>query len=116
MKVIDIVKYVSGKIYNCPDENYDVQYAFTSDLMSDVLLNLTEYADNCLLISGLNNAQLIRTAEVLDLSVILLVRGKKPDEKLLNLAKEQGICLIGTNMSAYRASGILYTKGLKPIF
>ncbi|HQQ19585.1 MAG TPA: hypothetical protein PK520_05810, partial [Exilispira sp.] len=62
------------------------------------------------------NPQVIRTAEVLDLKAILLVRGKKPSEELINLAKENNIILLSTEFGMYKACGELYKHNLKPLF
>lgn len=116
MKIKEVIHITQATIYNCPNFEFEVHYGFCSDLMSDVLLNMNEYGDMALLISGLVNTQLIRTAEVLDLKAILLVRGKKPSIELINLAKENDIILLGTNMSAYKACGELYKNNLNALF
>ncbi len=86
--------------------------AYASDLMSDVLASI--YLDeNAVLVSGLNNTQLIRTAEMLDLCVIVLVRGKKPHPEVVQMAKENGMALLTTNLNMYNSCGILYAGGVK---
>ncbi|WP_430885488.1 DRTGG domain-containing protein [Fusibacter sp. JL216-2] len=90
----------------------DVKAAFGSDLMSDVLAYV---GDETVLLTGLTNHQVVRTAEMLDLKAIIFVRGKCPPEDVVTLAKEQGIVLIATSHTLYTASGILYCNGLQGI-
>lgn len=90
-----------------------VQAGFASDLMSDVL---TLMNDNLLLITGLANIQSVRTAEMADIGQILYVRNKIPTKDMVALAKEQGIVLITTSYSMFKASALLYQAGLQPVY
>lgn len=84
--------------------------AFASDLMSDVLAMVKE--EN-ILITGLCNTQVLRTAEMLDMNCVVLVRGKQPTEEFVTMAKEKGICLITTEKNMFRSCGMLYAEGLQ---
>lgn len=88
----------------------EVKFAFGSDLMSDVLAYTEE---DTVLLTGLCNNQVIRTAEMLDLKAIVFVRDKCPTEDVIELAKEDDILLVRTKHSMYSASGILYSHGLE---
>jgi predicted transcriptional regulator len=114
MKVKEIVKLIDGQII-CGEDRMDesVVYAFSSDLMSDVL---TIKVDNFILITGLANIQSIRTAEISDVQFILFVRGKKVTEEMISLAKDNGMAIIQTDYSLYKTSGILYGAGLMPVY
>lgn len=90
--------------------NEQIIYGYGSDCMSDVLAFVQ---NNVLLLTGLNHPQLIRTAELLDIKAIVIVRGKQPCEEVLTLAKESGIAIIKTHHSLFKACGILYSKGLR---
>lgn len=81
-----------------------------SDLLSDVLAFTKEKS---LLLTGLTNAQVIRTAEMSDLIGIVFVRGKKPDLGTIELAKIKKIPLLATKLPMYEACGRLYKSGLK---
>lgn len=114
VKISEIVKYtearlVSGALTN--DRN--IEKAFSSDLMSDVL---TLDEENILLITGLANLQLVRTAEMADIHVVLLARGKPASSEMIELAGENGLVILETPFSMYKASGILYSKGLKAVY
>lgn len=91
----------------------DYRFAFASDLMSDVL---TVDHENLVLITGLANLQVIRTAEMSDISCIILVRGKKATEEMIELATENNITLIESEFSMFKVSGLLYQAGLKPLY
>ncbi len=80
-----------------------------SDLMSDVLAFVK---DQTLLLTGLTNPHVIRTAEVLDVSAIVFVRGKVPSEDILAMADERAITLLTTEDTLYVACGKLYIAGL----
>jgi len=81
-----------------------------SDLLSDVLAFTKE---NSLLLTGLTNSQVIRTAEMSDLIAIVFVRGKKPDASTVELASLKKIPLLATPLPMYESCGRLYLKGLR---
>ena len=81
-----------------------------ADLMSDVLAFTKE---RTLLLTGLTNLQVIRTADISDLSAIVFVRGKIPQPELIAVASERKIPLLVTRYPMYEACGLLYQKGLK---
>lgn len=87
----------------------EISAACGCDLMSDVLAFAS---DHILLLTGLVNLQVIRTAEMLDIKGIVFVRGKVPTEDMKKLAEEKQICLLSTNQPLYIACGKLYSKGL----
>lgn len=114
MKLTEIIDLTHAKLVaGNTDENHDLQKAFSSDLMSDVL---TLDDDNMLLVTGLSNVQLIRTAEMADIDVVVLARNKKATDEMINLANENGLVLLETPFSIFRTSGILYENGLKPVY
>ncbi|MDD3839594.1 MAG: DRTGG domain-containing protein [Clostridia bacterium] len=87
-----------------------VNCACGADLMSDVLAFVK---DKLVLLTGLTNPQVIRTAEMVDVCVIAFVRGKMPDKETIKLAAENNICLLKTDLTLFEACGKLYKKGLK---
>lgn len=111
MTLKEITTIVDGEVIACDKYlDYEVTSAFGSDLMSDVLAYVE---DDTLLITGLINQQVIRTAEMLDLRAILFVRGKEPCREVVELAEEKEIVLITTKHTLFTVSGILYTQGLR---
>lgn len=93
--------------------SHEVQCAFASDLMSDVL---TLDCNEVILITGLCNLQTIRTAEMADVNCILFVRGKKVTHDMLQLATENNMILLETDHSMYHTAGELYCSGLVPVY
>lgn len=88
----------------------EITTACGSDLMSDVLAFTLEKS---LLLTGLTKPQVIRTAEMMDLSAVIFVRGKMPEQYAIQLAQEIQIPLLKTNYPLYAACGILYSKGVQ---
>lgn len=88
----------------------DIHTACGCDLMSDVLAFVK---DQSMLLTGLINSQVIRTAEMMDIMAICFVRGKNPPEDVVDLAKEKGITILSTDYPLYRACGMLYSGGLR---
>lgn len=93
------------------EENMDleVKTAFGADLMSDVLAFAKA---GSLLLTGLTNTQVIRTANVLDIAAIILVRGKKPSSETIALARELKIPILATKYILFETAGRLYMKGI----
>ncbi len=87
----------------------DIHTACGCDLMSDVLAFVK---DQLLLLTGLINSQVIRTAEMMDIVAICFVRGKTPDAEVVRLASQKGIVLLSTELPMYVACGKLYKQGL----
>ena len=114
MKIKEIAQLVDGQIVGAPvDETYEVEKAFASDLMSDVL---RFSMDETVLVTGLCNNQTMRTAEMADLRVVILGRDKQPDEDMLELAVDADITLIKSKFSIFKISGILYNAGIQPLY
>ena len=95
----------------CGEELLDteVRSACGSDFMSDVLAYVKNQA---LLLTGLVNPQVVRTAEMMDMKCIVFVRGKSPTEEIVRLASAHDIVLMKTPHRMFTACGLLYSKGL----
>ncbi len=110
MKIKEIQELLSAELL-CGEESVqnDVFSACCSDMMSDVLAYVK---DQGVLLTGLVNPQVIRTANMMDILCIVFVRNKLPSDEMISLAKESGIVLMKTALRAYEACGILYDSGL----
>jgi len=110
MKLSRIIELLDAEVL-CGHAGGDVEIAsaFGSDMMSDVLAFEVE---NTLLLTGLVNQHVIRTAELLDVGCILFVRGKAVPQEIVQQAKDAGICLLRTDKTLYVSCGILYNAGL----
>ncbi|HYX07053.1 MAG TPA: hypothetical protein VE912_10010 [Bacteroidales bacterium] len=114
MKIEEIASLLDAQII-CGGNNMDctVNYAFASDLMSDVL---TIEGSGILLITGLTNLQAVRTAEMADISHIVFVRDKHATEEMVSLAVENNMVLLECRYSMFKTAGILYDAGIKPLY
>lgn len=115
MRLKEIIDILDASIIYINDASlYNHQYnnAFASDLMSDALALVQEDNDSTLFITGLTNPQTLRTAEMLDLSVIIYVRHKMPDDKQIAMAKNLGITLLSVKDTMFQTCGKLYQAGL----
>ena len=110
MKLSEIKKIIEGKVLW--DNDYlgkEIKMACGSDLMSDVLAFIKP---GSLLLTGLTNPQVVRTAEMAEIIAICFVRGKEPERETIELAKEKGISLLTSKCSMFESCGRLYKKGL----
>lgn len=106
----EIAGILDAKWICCEDAaDTEVQYAFASDMMSDVLAHVTE---DTMLLTGLINSQSVRTAEMLDVPCLVFVRGKIPHQDAVQRARQIGLPMILTTCSMYEACGRLYAAGL----
>ncbi|HHU62629.1 MAG TPA: hypothetical protein GXZ32_00220 [Clostridiales bacterium] len=110
MKLRQIIEILDGQLI-CGSQLLDteIKSACGSDLMSDVLLFVKK---NSILLTGLTHPQVIRTAEMLDVKAIVLVRGKRPSPMLIQMARENNIAIVTTDYTLYTACGKLYVNGL----
>ena len=110
MKISQISELLNARVLCCEDLlDSEVCSACGSDMMSDVLAFVKNQA---VLLTGLVNPQVIRTAEMVDLECIVFVRGKKPTSDIIEMAEENGMVLLCTDHTLYCTSGILYSNGL----
>lgn len=110
MKLGDVLAIIEGELIT-PDADLDVeiQMGCGADLMSDVLAFTHE---GTLLMSGLTNPQVVRTAEMADVRAIVFVRGKIPPAETVALAKEKGIPLLASKYTMFETCGRLFQAGL----
>ena len=104
MLVRDLIPLLDAElIYGSDDIDIrEIHSGCGSDMMSDVLAFVK---DQPVLLTGLCNPQVIRTAEMMDIMCLVFVRGKRPDEKMIELARERGICLLATPHTMFTACG-----------
>ncbi len=110
MKISEMQKLLEARVLCC-EENIErhVYSACGCDLMSDVLAFVK---DQAVLLTGLVNPQVIRTAEMMDMICVVFVRSKVPTQEMIDLARENGIVLMVSDKRLYEACGLLYTNGL----
>ncbi|NLO99146.1 MAG: hypothetical protein GX386_02500 [Clostridiaceae bacterium] len=110
MKISEIAELIKAEICTKNyDDSIDIFSACSADLMSDVM---AFSKSNALLLTGLVNPQVIRTAEMMDIKAVVFVRGKKPLDNMIEMAEEKGIVLLATDYPMFVASGKLYKSGI----
>ena len=110
MKIREIQNLLHAEVL-CLEEQLDsdVHSACGSDMMSDVLAYVK---DQAVLLTGLINSQVIRTAQMMDMVCVVFVRSKRPTLEMIEIAEDNGIVLLATDMRMYEACGTLYLHGL----
>jgi predicted transcriptional regulator len=111
MTVKEAVILLEGQFFSGEDmSNQEVASACGADLMSDVMAFVK---DKVLLLTGLVNPQVIRTATLLDIHAIIFVRGKTPSRDMIDMAEEAEIVLAGSKLPMFISCGKLYEAGLR---
>ena len=111
MTISGIISILDARVL-CGEESLEqeVNSACGSDLMSDVLAFVK---NKTVLITGLTNVHVVRTASMLDIHCIVFARGKVPGEDVLEEARESGIVVLSTRYTTFTACGLLYQAGLR---
>ncbi len=111
MPIRELIPILDARVL-CGEDNLDqeVRSACGSDLMSDVLAFVK---DKTVLITGLTNVHVMRTAEMLDIHCVVFARGKSPSEEILDEARELGIVVLTTEHTTYTTCGLMYEAGIR---
>ncbi|MDD6255440.1 MAG: DRTGG domain-containing protein [Eubacteriales bacterium] len=113
MDIQEIAGLVSAQVLYEPEapRSADITSAVAADLMSEVMVGT---ADGSLIITGLMNPQVIRTAEMVNAAAVLFVRGKKIPDQVMSLASDSSVAVMRTDLMMFEACGVLFREGLKP--
>jgi len=110
MKLSEIIQLVNGKLLTEPiSGDVEIAGAMGADLMSDVLASIRPES---VLLTGLCNPQVVRTASIAEILAIVFIRGKSPAKETIEIANKENIPLIKTNYGMFDTCGILYQNGL----
>ena len=113
MKINELIKLINGKLLTEPsDLDREIKGGCGADLMSDVLASIQPDA---VLLTGLCNPQVVRTAQMADVSAIVIVRGKTVPSETLALARQECIPLISSPYGMLELCGRLYQSGLSSL-
>ena len=111
MRLSEIKRILNAEVLWGEDRlDREVISACGSDFMSDVLAYVKNQA---LLLTGLVNPQVVRTADMLEMKCIIFVRGKVPGQSIVDLARERDIVVMTSPKRMYEACGLLYYNGLR---
>ena len=110
MTLSEVMKVLDAQMI-CGEDmlDHEVETACASDMMSDVLAFSKE---NTLLLTGLTNPQVLRTADMMDIRCVVFVRGKQPNKEMIDMAREYDVAVLTTKKTLYMAAGALYKSGL----
>lgn len=110
MKLSEVLEVIEGKVISGnADLDEEVKMGCGADLMSDVLAFTHE---GTLLMSGLTNPQVVRTAEMAGIRAIVFVRGKIPPSETIALAAEKNIPLLASKYTMFETCGRIFNAGL----
>ncbi len=113
MKLDAVVRCLEARVLSGAQQlDREAVGAYAADLLSDVLNRTVPHA---VLLTGLTNPQVIRTAEIMDLAAVVIVRNKRVSPELIALAQDRGLVLLATHRSLYESCGLLYMAGLPPV-
>lgn len=111
MTIKEIIEILDAKVISGEQHlDVDLHSACGADMMSDVLAYVK---DQAVLLTGLINPQVVRTADMMDMRCIVFVRGKQPDNQAIELAKQRDIVILTSDHRLFTACGLLYEKGLR---
>jgi predicted transcriptional regulator len=110
MKLAEIVNIIDGTVFNSNQNlEMEIKGGCGADLMSDVLASVQPDA---ILLTGLCNPQVVRTAQMADVQAIIFVRGKQPNKETIQLAEQEEMPLISSPYGMFELCGRLYQAGL----
>ena len=111
MKLKEIIEILDAELLVGKDKlDTEIEVAGASDMISDILLMAKA---GMMILTGLNSPQIIRSASMLDVKAVVVVRNKVPLPKMVEMAKQYGVILMCTKHGMYKSCGILYSHGIK---
>jgi len=110
MDIKELSQVLNAKILSSGYLSCEIKSIYVSDLMSDVL---TFGKDAQLLVTSLTNRQTIRTIEMVEIPAICYTNGKQPDKKTIELAVNNMITVLATELSTFQVTGKLFAAGLQ---
>ncbi|BAL81327.1 hypothetical protein CSE_12010 [Caldisericum exile AZM16c01] len=114
MKVEEIIKIANAEVLqDVGNWDANIKYGFAADLLSDTLFVISREEEAILLITGVTNPSVIKTAKILDIPVVLIVRGKPVEQVTIDLARKEKIILLKTKHIMFVTCGLLYKEGLE---
>ena len=110
MKLTEIIETINGTVFNAnPELDTEIKGGCGADLMSDVLASVQPDA---ILLTGLCNPQVVRTAQMADVRAIIFIRGKQPTQETIELAEQENLPIISSPYGMFESCGRLFKAGL----
>jgi predicted transcriptional regulator len=112
MRLDEIAKALECEVLSAVDHAVEIEAVVASDGMSEIL---AFHRPHALMLTGLTNIQSVRTAMVADVHAIIFVRGKRPRDNVLDLARQNDIPVLVTQLGMFDSCGILFQAGLEGV-
>ena len=111
MKISEMKAILKGSML-CGQDQMDtvIVAGGAADLMDDVL---SAAAKGCALLTGVTTDHVVRTAKIVGVGAIVIVRGKNPPKEFVEMAQSFEIPLMVTDYSLFVACGRLYMNGIR---
>ncbi len=101
MKVSEITKFINGELKVAGNEEAEIQDAYTSDLLSDVMGNAS--ADSVLItVQGHKNT--VAVANLVGMPAVILCNGRGVPQDMQDSAEKEGITLFTTEDNQFTVS------------
>ncbi|MEW6200548.1 MAG: serine kinase [bacterium] len=110
MKLSEIISKFGLNVLSPPARDVEVSGGYVSDLLSDVIANAGR---DCVWVTMQTHVNIVAVASLKDLSAVIIVSGHKPADNTTEIAKEKGVCLLRTPLSAFNIVGELYSSGIR---
>ena len=88
----------------------EVQNAYASDILSDVMSHAKE---GSVWITLQTHRNIVSVATLKSFAGVILIGGRRPDEDTLKKANEENIPILSTGMPAFEIVGRLYELGIR---
>jgi hypothetical protein len=111
MKIDEMAARFGFEIMTSPkDGAMEVEGGYASDLLSDVIARAES---GSIWVTTQTHVNIVAVASLKELAAVVIVSGRKPDDETVGLANAKGVCLLGTQSSAYEVAGRLYEAGIR---
>jgi hypothetical protein len=111
MTLSEIINEFGLTVYAPPaDGRVRVEHGYASDLLSDVIGNAGE---GDLWVTMQIHVNIVAVAALKDVAAIVIVSSHQPAAETIEIAKQKGVCLLGTGMTAFETCGRLYAAGIR---
>ncbi len=106
MKLFDLARKIGATILtNSASQEMCIDHVYAGDRISDLLNHAGE---KTLLVSNLASSQLVRLAELMDVSGLCMVNGHMPDAAVIQAANSHGTVIMVSPVCVYETCGRLY--------
>ena len=111
MKLSELTTLLHGTLLTQTSREIgELSFCGAADLMNEIR---RQFAKGSVLVTGLTSGGVIQTAIDYKVQMVVMVRGKKPSPKELELAQAVGLPVLMTRHTLFTTCGLLYSNGLR---